>query len=212
MRTRKLTSGKLFMLALGVWVAALGSGFTVLLRYASAPGAMDAVPQLAWPADSRLGRRAHRPTLVLFAHPHCPCSRASISELARLLPRLPDGLEAYVLFVRPDETSPDWDRTDLWRSAVAIPGVTVLEDEEGVEAERFHALTSGLTIVYDGEGRLLFRGGITSARGHEGDSFGRERIISLLTTGKADRNDSPVFGCALGPAHRASAKGLEDES
>jgi hypothetical protein len=212
LRINRLPSDKLFLFALGVWVAALGSGFTILVRYASAPGAMDTAPRLAWPADSRLARRPHRPTLVMFAHPHCPCSRASVSELARLLQRVPDGLEAYVLFVRPRETSPDWDRTDLWRSAAAIPGVTVLGDEDGVEAARFHALTSGLTVVYDGEGRLLFRGGITSARGHEGNSFGRERIISLLTTGKADRNDSPVFGCALGPAHRASAKGLEDES
>ncbi|HLB76837.1 MAG TPA: hypothetical protein VJO72_07370, partial [Candidatus Dormibacteraeota bacterium] len=46
-------------------------------------------------------------------------------------------------------------------------------------------------------GRLLFQGGITATRGHEGDSFGQERIASLLTTGAADRADAPVFGCAL---------------
>ena len=42
-----------------------------------------------------------------------------------------------------------------------------------------------------------FSGGLTSSRGHEGDSFGVRRIASLLTTGTADRRDSPVFGCAL---------------
>jgi hypothetical protein len=208
----KVPSDKLMLLALGVWLAAVGSGFTILLRYATAPGTVDAPPRLQWPADSRLERRDRRPTLVMFAHPHCPCSRASVAELARLMAALPVRPAAYVLFVHPHGISADWDQTDLRRSAAAIPGVTVLSDVDGIEAARFHALTSGLTLVYDGEGRLLFRGGVTSSRGHEGNSFGRERIISLLTTGKADRTDSPVFGCALGPGHRESAKSLEDES
>jgi hypothetical protein len=34
-------------------------------------------------------------------------------------------------------------------------------------------------------------------RGHEGDSFGQERIVALLAGGTADRADSPVFGCPL---------------
>ncbi|PYQ17427.1 MAG: hypothetical protein DMF80_00745 [Acidobacteria bacterium] len=125
--------------------------------------------------------------------------------------RRPQPLVAYVLFLRPHDVSPDWDGTDLWASAAAIPGTTVLRDDEGVEAERFHALTSGLTLVYDPRGRLLFQGGLTSSRGHEGDSFGRRRIISLLTTGTADRTDSPVFGCALGHSDRPRAADLEDQ-
>jgi hypothetical protein len=148
----------------------------------------------------------------MFAHPHCPCSRASISELARLMPRLPAGTGAHVVFVRPAGTAADWEQTDLWRSAASIPGVSVSRDDDGVEAERFHALTSGLTLVYGSDGRLLFHGGITASRGHEGASFGQRRILSLLTTGSADRNDSPVFGCALGTGSPAGAKGLEDKS
>jgi hypothetical protein len=75
--------------------------------------------------------------------------------------------------------------------------VTTVRDDDGVEAARFQALTSGATALYDPQGRLLFSGGITSARGHEGDSFGIRRISSLLRTGKADRADAPVFGCSL---------------
>jgi hypothetical protein len=73
----------------------------------------------------------------------------------------------------------------------------VLRDEGGREGSRFAVGTSGGVVLYDTRGRLLFRGGITAARGHEGDSFGQERIASLLTTGAADRADAPVFGCAL---------------
>jgi len=73
----------------------------------------------------------------------------------------------------------------------------VLRDDGAVEAGRFGIATSGTVALYDRGGKLLFHGGITPARGHEGDSFGRERIVSLLTSGRSDRADAPVFGCAL---------------
>ena len=103
-----------------------------------------------------------------------------------------------MLFWTPRDAPSDWNATDLWTSAARIPGVAVLRDEQGREASRFAVATSGGVVLYDARGRLLFQGGITAARGHEGDSFGQERIASLLTTGAADRADAPVFGCALG--------------
>jgi hypothetical protein len=111
--------------------------------------------------------------------------------------RFHERLDARVLFWTPREAPAEWNAGDLWTSAARIPGVTVLRDPEGAEASRFAVATSGAVVLYDPAGRLLFRGGITAARGHEGDSFGQERIASLLTTGAADRADAPVFGCAL---------------
>ena len=76
-------------------------------------------------------------------------------------------------------------------------------------ASSFAVATSGGVVLYNARGRLLFKGGITAARGHEGDSFGQERIASLLTTGAADRAAAPVFGCALEdepPARMARAE------
>ena len=99
-----------------------------------------------------------------------------------------------------------------WPRASAIRGGTTVRDDDGVEASRFRAVTSGVTALYDAQGRLLFSGGLTSARGHEGDSFGVRRISSLLLDGKADRPDAPVFGCALRsePARRP-AHGSKEE-
>jgi hypothetical protein len=111
--------------------------------------------------------------------------------------RSSDQIDAYVLFLSPAGESEEWTRTDLWSSAARIPGVMTMSDENGREAARFGIATSGGVVLYDQQGKLLFHGGITPARGHEGDSFGRERILSLLATGKADRNDAPVFGCWL---------------
>lgn len=178
------------------WLAAVGTGFGMLWRYKSIPGA-DAVHPARWPAGSAVGRDAGRATLVLFAHPMCPCTRASLSELARLLPVLGDRVSARVVVVRTPDAPSEWDESDLWSRAAEIPGVVVIRDEQAAEAERFRALTSGMTLLYDAAGSLRFAGGITASRGHEGDSFGRRRIVSIVKTGTADRDTSPVFGCAL---------------
>jgi hypothetical protein len=133
----------------------------------------------------------------MLAHPHCPCTRASIGELALLMAHSQGRVTAYVLFLKPAGFSDDWEKTDLWHSAASIPGVKVMIDDGGAEARRFHAATSGQTMLYDAEGRLLFSGGITGSRGHAGDNAGRSAIVSLLNTGAAERAETFVFGCRL---------------
>ncbi|RYF47558.1 MAG: hypothetical protein EOO38_11920 [Cytophagaceae bacterium] len=91
----------------------------------------------------------------------------------------------------------NWEKTALWENVTAIPGVIALTDEGGVEAHRFHASTSGQALLFDSSRRLVFSGGITAGRGHAGDNAGRDTIVSLLTTGKAKRHKTFVFGCSL---------------
>ena len=149
---------------------------------------------------------------MAFERPHRSSPRAADSRRLRasyvplhprqhhgawkLLPRLGPQVSAWVVVARPVD-EPDWDEAALWDRAASIPRVRVFRDDDGVEAERFHAATSGLTLLYDATGRLRFAGGITEQRGHEGDNFGTRRIESLVKTGTADRADSPVFGCTL---------------
>ena len=179
------------------WLLLVSAGFVGLWKYKSTPGAAGAVTPARWPSQATVARSPQRATLLLFAHPRCACTRATLAELARLLSRFHERIDATVLFWTPVDAPADWDRTDLWTSAARIPGVTVTRDLDGREASRFAVETSGGAVLYDASGRLLFKGGITPARGHEGDSFGQERIAALLTTGAADRADAPVFGCAL---------------
>ncbi|HEY5927690.1 MAG TPA: hypothetical protein VIV11_38660 [Kofleriaceae bacterium] len=179
-----------------VWAVVVGAGFALLYIYKARPGS-SGTPAAQWPADTRLALDRTRPNLVMLAHPQCPCTRASVAELARLIARVGDRVRAHVLFVKPDGVDASWQDTDLWRSAAAIPGVTVGVDELGEEARRFGIETSGHVLLYDATGALQFRGGITSSRGHEGDSFGQRRIVALLTTQTPDRADAPVFGCNL---------------
>ena len=91
--------------------------------------------------------------------------------------------------------------------AAAIPGAQVLRDAGGVEAARFQAATSGQTLLYSAEGDLLFNGGITSARGHAGDNFGKSAIISLVNGGRAEHAETPVFGCTLESCHPQNLRG-----
>jgi hypothetical protein len=123
-----------------------------------------------------------------------------------MMSRLPRRPAAIVAFVLPQGVGRDWRETDLWTSASHIDGVRVYADVEGREAARFHVETSGTTLVYDAGRRLVFSGGLTSSRGHEGMSFGQERVLALLSGGSPDRSDSPVFGCPVRESHAEEAQ------
>jgi hypothetical protein len=188
-----------------VWLVGVGGGMSALWQYKNTPGAPARAPS-DWPAGSRLDRPAGKPTLVMLAHPHCPCTRASVRELAQIVARAPEPIATYVLFLKPAEMPDGWERTGLWSSAASIPGATVVTDVDGSEAAVFGASVSGQTLLYDETGRLVFRGGITGARGHEGDNAGRRRVAALLSGGEADLRESPVFGCALRVATTVGAR------
>jgi hypothetical protein len=133
----------------------------------------------------------------MFLHPHCPCSRASLSELAILLAHASQAVCADVVFVAPRGAPADWVETDLWKSAGEISGVNRSIDRDGAQARIFGVLTSGATVVYDAGGNLLFSGGITESRGHEGDNAGVDAILSALRGGPTTFSTTRVFGCAL---------------
>ncbi len=189
--------GRFVVGALVAWIAVTAGGLFWLWDFASVPGTAGHAPAL-WPAESPLRRAADRPTLVMFVHPKCACTRASVAELDRTMAVCGDRVVAYVIFARPQGMPADWERTGLWRAAERIPGVQVCADIDGEEARRFGARTSGQVMLYDAAGRLLFQGGITAARGHEGDNAGRAAVIELVGGGRPAVRQTRVFGCALG--------------
>jgi len=190
-------------LAVLCWLFAIGAGLQRLWAYAYTPGPAAAAPA-RWPAESRLPRDAHRPTLVMLLHPHCACSRASLGELAQLMAHVQDKVTVHLLFYRPVGAGPEWSQTDLWDSAAAIPGVDRRIDEEGVEAARFGGFVSGQTFLFAEDARLLFQGGITFARGHAGDNDGRQSLQALIHHRPVSTRRTPVFGCLLGSGGSAS--------
>lgn len=178
-----------------IWIAAVAGGLRVLFRYENTPGSIGVTPR-TWPTV-QIERSADRPTLVMIAHPRCPCTMASLAELAKLMAQLEGKVTAYVLFIKPTGTGSDWEETNLIESAKTIPGLKVVFDLDGQAARRFGAETSGHTFLFDTTGRLVFSGGITLSRGHAGENAGENSIISVLNKKAPIRTRTLVFGCSL---------------
>ena len=188
--------GRLVPIAGLVWIALLTTGFFSLAREEFTPVA-GAAAHPAFPARSTLALSPDVPTLILFAHPHCPCTRASMHELAGLMASLQHRVAATVVFPLPQGVAPHWERGELWQEAVAIPGVRARADQDGRETERFGVKGSGHLLLYQPSGRLVFSGGITPSRGHEGDNPGRSAVVSLVVQGRSPVDHTPVYGCPL---------------
>ena len=183
--------------AVAAWGVVVTGGIWSLWLYQHKAGAdFDLIN--VWPQESKIPRDQEQHTLVMFVHPLCPCSRASIAELERALTRCKLAFSAVVMFVRPGGMRNGWEKSDLWDAAAQVPGVHVAWDKDGAEASRFGAATSGLAVLYDAQGKLVFRGGLTSSRGHHGNSPGRLAVESLVLGHTTNRKDSRVFGCPLG--------------
>ncbi len=179
-----------------LWLVAVLGGMSLLNRKANTPG-HPANPPLQWPAESNLPRDDKNPTLLLFAHPRCPCTRATLGELEVLLARFPDRVNAHLVFIKPHNTSAQWLDTPLWRDAATVPGLSVHSDEGAVESHLFRSVTSGQVIAYDQDGLLVFHGGITAARGHSGDNSGRTTLEQILAGELKGGSNHTVFGCPL---------------
>lgn len=178
------------------WCATVGAGLLALSAYATSPGDPGARSG-RWPADSPIARHCDRPTMLLFLHPRCPCSRASVAELERIVATAGDRVAAHVIVFKPTGAPASWVRTGVWAHASAIPGIEIWTDEGGFVARRFGAATSGQVLLYDAAGRLTFQGGITVSRAHQGESLGGAAVSRLIVSEANAITCSPVFGCPL---------------
>lgn len=179
-----------------LWLCAVMAGIAVMMRFSSAAGSQGE-PTMAWPQDSGVHREANRATLVMLAHPRCSCTSASFDSLAWIMARERGRLAARVLFYEPESRSPHWVETPTWNTAGEIAGVVRIRDRDGVEAKRFGMVTSGDVQLFDGDGKLLYSGGITPGRGILGDSEGRRAIVALVEKGQSEVAQTPVFGCPI---------------
>jgi hypothetical protein len=51
--------------------------------------------------------------------------------------------------------------------------------------------------LYDASSRLIFHGGITAGRGHEGINDGEQAVRELLLNGKSNISRTDAFGCPI---------------
>jgi hypothetical protein len=186
-------------LLIAAWGSLILAGTAAMVGYQMTP-ASTSTPTYPFPVESSLALDPTRPTLVMVLHPHCPCSRASLHELEAILAHARRPVAVHLLFYNPHDAPSHWLEGTLWRQANAIKDASVVIDRDGTAALSLGATTSGEVVVYDTQGKVLFCGGITDGRGHEGDNAGQSAVLALLQNQTPRVRRTPVYGCSLGIA------------
>jgi hypothetical protein len=188
--------------ALALWIAAIALGWVWLQRYdfaVNAPLPQGIVEQ--WPANSAIARQPGRPTVVLFMHPRCPCTRATLGELERMYTNIagaaPVAPDTIIVSTVPADADDAWLSTVTIERAQQLPEARLFVDRDGHEAARFGATTSGTVMVFDAAGHRQFAGGVTASRAHEGDNAGRDAVTQVLQGETSQLRELPAFGCRL---------------
>lgn len=70
--------------------------------------------------------------------------------------------------------------SELFARLSAQGQVLAMNDRDGAELSRFGFRTSGDTRLYAPDGALVFHGGITASRGHEGDNPGQSAVLAAV--------------------------------
>jgi hypothetical protein len=186
------------VISVSVWTLCLAGGAGYLAAHASTPGDTGRTPD-RWRPDL-LPRADGRWTIVLAAHPRCPCTRATADELVAAIDGAPTPYELLVLAYRPDgpETGAgDFTATGVIRRLAALPHARIVDDPNGRLAAALGANTSGHAAVYDPDGLLRFTGGLTPTRAHVGPNTGAAALRALLRNDPPPAAVAPVYGCPL---------------
>jgi hypothetical protein len=190
-----------------LWGIGVILGLALLARHQNTPGepVRPAGESSVEKAVAALSKDELRPfleadspfTLILLAHPRCPCTRATLHELERLVPHLGGKAALHAYFAIPAGKGEDFAEGDNLKLARSIPGMKITLAPASEITDKLGAGTSGQVLVFDHGGRLKFTGGITPGRGHEGSNPGAESIRRLVETGATSLATTPVYGCSL---------------
>lgn len=160
--------------------------------------------------------------IILFAHPECPCTLASIRELKNLAVKY--NFEPLVVFseLKNIENSLKVIGNELNDNKTIVKKlkITSIIDENNEIIKKHNFQTSGFTLLFDNYYNLIYTGGVTPYRGHIGESdlhkylkkinienykksdftlFAELKKISKLNFKKKNIRilNSVVFGCSL---------------
>lgn len=193
LRTRPTVLATLIM----AWGIAVILGLELLWQFQSTPGSKTGGENPAWPRGTSIQASSDGLTLVMFVHPRCPCTVASVGELRRITGGLSQTPHLHLIVLQPLEHDEHWQNNDLVNQARQLPQADVHWDQGGKIAQLFGAKTSGQVLLFNPQGQCLYRGGITGLRGQEGPSREGDVLYGCIASGRQADHDYPVFGCAL---------------
>lgn len=178
------------------WVVAVLTGGFLQIQYSMSSGRSGEVTR-QWPTSTNILKHRDSKQLLIFLHPKCACSVASLMELAKFQDRTQQIVPIQAIFFCPDEEDESWVNEKLWTIAESIEGCERFVDFGAIEAQRFGIETSGHVLLFNGLGLRMFSGGVTSSRGHVGDNLGVRTLTSLIDGEAVVTTELPVFGCKI---------------
>ena len=178
-------------------------GFIQLTDYSTRPGAFGESPRqlgdidltaTSWPADSISDQK---PILIVFYHPKCPCTSATVRVLERLHPRFNAVPQITAVAYCPENEPESWIESRTTATLLSLDQTQIVIDRGGRLSEKFGAHVSGHILLYDVNGNLNFSGGITPYRGHEGDCPSSLDLLDRVNSPGDKCKQWPVFGCGI---------------
>ena len=191
---KQLTTFSSIFILIGIIV----SGSVKILDYSNRPGESGDVPERILKLnelENALSPSA--PTLLLFLHPHCPCTKATIKNLDSVLNTSPDTVNFYAVAFCPLDETEQWVQSPIMNTLIEDLDAKVIIDHGSEISSAFGIKCSGHILLYSDRGELQFDGGITSSRGHEGYCLPQNDLQKILSNDAEQPVHWPVFGCPL---------------
>ena len=178
--------------------------FFIQADYASSPGVKGDVPEFLskFHIDTSLMPSAQTKDMretacvILFYHPHCPCTRATVNNLDLIQQTIKRSVRLFAFAYHPKSKDSSWINTPVTRQLAKI-GFETTPDPGATVCQRFGVFTSGHVLAYNKSGKLVFNGGVTTSRGHEGTGVPMSELISSINQPTKQTAVWPVFGCPI---------------
>jgi hypothetical protein len=189
-----------------LWLLSALAAFSYINRYSTRPGAVGELPPRS--EIQRILSNNDQTSIILFVHPKCVCSDATVDELKDLLSQFEKKQQpqVYVQFYYPADKTPEWAKeSDLYKKLSLFKDWHLRLDQAGGQAFAWGAMTSGYAIMVNKQGNVIFNGGLTVTRGHRGENIGKsglKKAISFYSELSPDTPlQGPTFGCSLFSNH-----------
>ena len=188
----------LMLVATAVGGAACGVGCSSGYRWMSSRQTLSSVARrTAVPAISHEDGKL---VLVTVAHPHCWCTRTTVTELARLVSETGDRVAVHVYIASsPGERSAG----DEGFATADTRGIFLHHDDGGREAAEFGAGNVGELALFSADGEPLFTGGGYAHQGHQYDppDFSKLRAAVLKAPRPAPAPQFATASISTSPAN-----------
>ncbi len=164
---------------------------------------VDFEPPPPFIADASTNGSAKESTVILFYHPHCPCTKATVNNFKTISENIEARVHLLALAYRPKDSNETWIETEITKQLREL-GFEIATDTDGTFCRQFDVYTSGHILVYESNERLVFNGGITTSRGHEGSNYALADFLKSIDGSRDANSVWPVFGCPIIPVESST--------